>query len=695
MRLIYLFFFVSLSFADDLLKLSPADYDNFLFRDDKTAAQVVISKANPNSATIQTRFLVAFPAGNSGALAMFNLTKPNGNPLNPVIQLVDGSLKSIAKDNNFTGLIGQFTLDQDSYIMMPVMGSVRTLRDFSEAGVKHDEMVPTGFQQTPNSISFNYIFLDKETSMNFTLSTTNTDKFPLFDSPTGRTDLPAGTFDFEITFNIASLNPLPVDKLIRSERKDLLTNINAKTLAFLTYKDKFLAGGWHFLTYFGRDSLISTRLLLPILSSEATEAAMGAVFDRMNSENGELCHEETIGDYATYINQQNKQPQLGSTPFYDYKMMDTNFQLLPLLASYFLDETTGKDRATAFLANQKGSQTYQMLLEKNVNLVLGHAKKFADDPSTFANLVQIKQDQPVGNWRDSDTGLGYGRFPYDINVAMVPSYLETTASNYRKVWEDKALQFFFVKPKQPKDSLAKYLEKLSLPSTLYSVVDDVPATIHALSLKADGSPVVVMHSDISFNLMYHNALTTDYMRYVLDAMKPFPRGLMMDGVGLLIANPAYDYDNQTNWDTFSRKAYHGSCVWAFQQSMLLMGIDRQLNLCSLDTKPDWCNDQSVVSSLKLAQCNLWTVITQNPLAGTEETWSWDYDNDSSKFVIKTPSELSSKAMESDAVQLWSFVLLAANQPAGCPSTPTTTPKLGVTHLNLFVLCLVLIAEFFF
>ena len=47
--------------------------------------------------------------------------------------------------------------------------------------------------------------------------------------------------------------------------------------------------------YFGRDSMIALRLLMPILTPDAIEAALGAVIERVNS-TGALCHEETIGE---------------------------------------------------------------------------------------------------------------------------------------------------------------------------------------------------------------------------------------------------------------------------------------------------------------------------------------------------------------------------------------------------------------
>ena len=47
--------------------------------------------------------------------------------------------------------------------------------------------------------------------------------------------------------------------------------------------------------YFGRDSMIALRFLMPLLTPNATEAALGAVIERANS-TGALCHEETIGN---------------------------------------------------------------------------------------------------------------------------------------------------------------------------------------------------------------------------------------------------------------------------------------------------------------------------------------------------------------------------------------------------------------
>lgn len=42
-------------------------------------------------------------------------------------------------------------------------------------------------------------------------------------------------------------------------------------------------------------------------------------------------------------------PELGNTPYYDYKMVDTDLLLLPTVARYFLDIPQGANRYPCFL----------------------------------------------------------------------------------------------------------------------------------------------------------------------------------------------------------------------------------------------------------------------------------------------------------------------------------------------------------
>src|SRR5438105_12633195 len=95
-----------------------------------------------------------------------------------------------------------------------------------------------------------------------------------------------------------------------------------RALAFLSYCEKLLAGSWRFLTYFGRDTLLSVRLLLPVLRPDVAEAALGAVIERL-ADDGDVAHEEDIGDFATLRHlHDSPRPADLRAPIYDYKMVD-------------------------------------------------------------------------------------------------------------------------------------------------------------------------------------------------------------------------------------------------------------------------------------------------------------------------------------------------------------------------------------
>lgn len=135
--------------------------------------------------------------------------------------------------------------------------------------------------------------------------------------------------------------------------------------------------------------------MLPILSNDAIEAGLSAVFERIKTDDGEICHEENIGDWANI-----KHKELNC----DYRMVDTDFELLPFLAAYFLDDPIGKNRSTNFL-NRKTMEgvSYGSLLSKNVDLVLSVTEAFAKEPIA-SNLIHIKEHEMTGTWRDSEQG---------------------------------------------------------------------------------------------------------------------------------------------------------------------------------------------------------------------------------------------------------------------------------------------------
>ena len=128
------------------------------------------------------------------------------------------------------------------------------------------------------------------------------------------------------------LTPLSSQLLSASANDDPRSR---QVLPFLSYEEKFLAGSWRFNTYFGRDTLMSLRLLMPGLEPEAIEGGLMAVLQRL-APNGEVAHEEDIGEFAV-LRHRKQGEGVSDAPIYDYKMIDDDFMLAPVAAAWLID----------------------------------------------------------------------------------------------------------------------------------------------------------------------------------------------------------------------------------------------------------------------------------------------------------------------------------------------------------------------
>ncbi|PPQ63764.1 hypothetical protein CVT24_004273 [Panaeolus cyanescens] len=451
-------------------------------------------------------------------------------------------------------------------------------------------------------------------------------------------------------------------------------------VSFLTFQDKFVAGGWRFLTYFGRDSLIALRMLMPILTPDAIEAALGAVIERANS-TGALCHEETIGDYASFVNIGNGRPDLGNTPFYDYK---------------------GQNRSSEFMSKEAVLQQgkYLDIVNRISSYNINRALPFYQASTTsVSNLLAFRPGQPVGNWRDSNQGTGYGTIPFDVNVALVPANLRAINSligagilksqdldistsgvdliAVANKWEQDVPGLFevTVSGEDAESRLLDFVQEVGLDQGLLATNNTSSAqtdvSFYALSLMPDGAPVQVLNSDLGFNLMYGTNLSAVFMGRVADALTAYPRGLLTN-IGMVVANPAYD-SNRTNVHVLDRTAYHGTVVWSFQQALMAGGLARQLSFCgNLNTtivditppleQPLWCDDAELLARLKEGQDRLWMSINGAAANIYSEVWSYSFDNSTKTFQVADLANLSPDGTESDAIQLWSYGFLGLIEP---------------------------------
>ncbi|KIJ27555.1 hypothetical protein M422DRAFT_271225 [Sphaerobolus stellatus SS14] len=699
------------------LHLTSGGFENYLWRSNITAAQILLTSSNVTDRL--QRFVVAMPAGNSGALSYF---LPVDETQELSVQLVNGTLQDAVAPFNNVGVQGKLSFNADASLGVTIIGAVRAMRDYVEgSGTMHEI-----FNYTVSSFNASFLHLHRgwinsTHSMDFILTAQDNMMFNItpsnngtFTPPTVLFQLPdpsrIGTVGWSVVCNettFAGLGPsgvfLSPSEAANQAGANALqglangANVNAQQLSFLTYQSKSLAGGWRFLTYFGRDTMIALRLLMPIVTPEESESVLGAVLERLNS-TGAACHEETIGDYASFINLSDGIPELGDTPFYDYKMIDTDLYVLPTVAHYFLDIPQGKNRSSAFLSqraslnNTNLNISFHDLLVRNALYNLQRAEPFALNPHA-SNLLHLRPGQPVGNWRDSNEGLGYGTIPFDVNVALVPSSLRALArlsragllqlpnvtaiaDAYAQIWEDRAASFFDVKVNATtaESRLKDFVIQANLSEALLDAAEKQSnrtiqdsVEFYALSLHDDGSQVDVMHSDLGFSLLFASNVPKQQIEHAITLLQPYPIGLLTN-LGMLSTNPALS-SNRTQIDVLDRGSYHGTVVWSFQQALMAAGIARQLKFCDNSTitidiepipnpKPSWCSEKALVSDLKAAQSRLWNSINGGRAEIFSEVWSYSYDKTQNTFDVADLAVISPQGTESDAIQFWSFTFLA-------------------------------------
>ncbi|OZJ04898.1 hypothetical protein BZG36_02511 [Bifiguratus adelaidae] len=414
--------------------LNSQGYDQYLYRDANVAAQVLLS--NNNASTVN-RFVAAFPAGNSGAMTYFEPLVNGSTPL--AVRMVNNSISGVGPiavgggRPDAVGVQGTMTFSQSARINVEVLGSVRALRDYVEGPQIIYPQMAANVSLQNSSVTLHRIFFNQTFFMNLTLTALDSSTTFGIDQTNGNVtiNLANGTssanVNFTVILNEPELHALSVSEDFINGTAVDTSDPAATDFSFLTYHEKFLAGGWRFLTYFGRDTLITLRLMMDQLSQTAIESVFSAALERINATAGYVCHEETIGDYASWQHIQMNESYLGDSLICSYIMLDTDYLLLPALAHYFLDLPSGANQSSQLLSRQATMQngTYMDLLLDNVHRVMDSAAPFANNP-TASNLVQIR-DPNVGDWRDSNIGLAGGKYPFDVNAALIPAAVRAIA----------------------------------------------------------------------------------------------------------------------------------------------------------------------------------------------------------------------------------------------------------------------------
>ena len=636
---------------------------NSFLRDGPVAAHLLLRSGT------DPRILVAFPAGNSGVGLWFL----HGTPV--TWELIGRPQPQIAKDARGRPLYGmtaeaRLSGTQDLSFKQAVLSSVRVLRDYQALGT-----FPAAVAANPtiegSTITWARDRLDGAAGYRLSIQITR---------GTLRTDHVAPASDGKIVLKITALSgEVPLTPLWGSHLLNNRAQADAaarNVLTFLSYKEKFLAGSWRFNTYFGRDTLMSVRLLMPVLAPEAVDAGLGAVLTRVSSE-GEVAHEEDIGEFAI-LDHLRTGGESSDAPTFNYNMIDGSFMLAPVAAQWLLDDERGRSEAAAFLKQMDGRSDNPMAfgadLVSNLRFALNAAARFANDPRA-PNLIALKPKFDAGQWRDSNDGLGGGRFPYDVNAVFVPATLEAAgrffesglldsflsaadrelfahAQDMARTWRDKAGPLFDVSVPNAtaQHDIRDYAASLKITDgTALRSVGDSEVSFPALALTADSKTIPVLHSDIGFELLFGRPTSVSLELGVTSLMRPFPAGLLTP-VGVVVANPVYAAPAiQRKLD---RSAYHGTVVWSWQQAVLAAGLSRQLQRQDLSPL--------LKEHLRAAQARLWDAVGAAHSMRNSELWTWRLAKGS--LEIAPFGANASDADESNAAQLWSTVYLAIPAP---------------------------------
>lgn len=644
-------------------RITEGRIENAFFQQGPVAAHLLLSSGT------RPRVLVAFPAGNSGVGVWF---EDAATPVQWMLREVEGDPSQPGPA--WHGIRAQATVDADRLVVTDaVLGSVRVLRDY-QLGQGYPAETRAAPSVTPHEVTWQRARLDGAPGYRIVLATDN----GRFMQEGGKLVLRADRAGEPLRLQVRAatgetpLTPFTADSLLND--KAAADERSRQALQFLSYREKFLAGSWRFDTYFGRDTLMSVRLLMPVLQPDAVEAGLGAVLARL-SPGGEVAHEEDIGEFAV-LRHRKEQGKPDATPIFDYVMIDDDYMLPPVAAAWLLDDTRGRARAQAFLQTKQGGETQGAALARNLLFVAGKSAAFAKTPS-YENLIALKDGKPVGQWRDSNEGIGRGRYPYDVNAVWMPASLRAiagfldsglldayttpaerkqlrVASEHASRWEREAGKLFTVRlsKAQAASQVRAYAAEVKVPDTAaIAALGSEGVAFPAIALDARGRPIPVLHSDEGFRLLFGMPDAASLDRDVAALMRPFPAGLMTD-VGLLVANPAYA--DRDVWPRLGSSAYHGTVVWAWQQAVLAAGLQRQRARADLPA--------ATRTRLVDAQRTLWRAIRGADAVRTSELWTWAYRD--GRYQVEPFGAQGAHEDESNAAQLWSTVFLALAPPAG-------------------------------
>jgi hypothetical protein len=315
----------------------------------------------------------------------------------------------------------------------------------------------------------------------------------------------------------------------------------------------------------------------------------------------------------------------------NYHMIDDEFQLPILAARWLADPGVPAARKRAFLADASDGEPRLHRLLRELALVSRLTAPYAANP-TAANLVSFPPRDTgwsSASWRDSGAGYAGGRYAMDVNAIWVPHALEAMerifaslhalgidvhelAASVRGVrgtpltryardttalraaidsWRGASRHFVVeLGPEEARQRAAMRLAAMPpAEGRFWAARDGAPSgdslTFLAIALDAAGRPIGVANTDVATRLFLgesegrtsaaDSSAVEQVLRDVRLFVRPYPVGLLIDGVGPVTANDAYA--PPPVWRSFERDAYHGPrVVWGREVNLFLLGLANRI-----------------------------------------------------------------------------------------------------------------------
>ncbi|HKH93662.1 MAG TPA: hypothetical protein VKA54_17800 [Gemmatimonadaceae bacterium] len=319
----------------------------------------------------------------------------------------------------------------------------------------------------------------------------------------------------------------------------------------------------------------------------------------------------------------------------NYHMIDAEFQLPILEARWLSDTRVPASRKREFLLDTADGAPRIVRMLRELALLAQLTAPYARNPVP-ANLVSFAPRDSgrwaSQSWRDSEVGYAGGRYAMDVNAIWAPRALDAmsrvltalrsigllsdavvrnaaasgdTSVLARYVRDPDALRaavqqwrsaerHFVVRlsAEEARERIERRLaalpdaERRHWTAVLATMRADAgPVDFLALSLDASGRPIGVANSDVATRLFLGEVdgepRTPDaseraaVLRDVRTFARRYPVGLLVDGVGPVVANDAYAAP--VVWPSFERDRYHGPrVVWGRENNLFLLGATRRM-----------------------------------------------------------------------------------------------------------------------